>query len=300
MNYLKYLVFTTTSLLLLSCASKKKEVATVIKPFTFEKIATLPKVINESSGLITLNGNLITINDSGGGAVIYELDTGGTLMQQHSYSYLQNIDWESITQSDRYIHIADVGNNRGNRKDLKVYNIMKDQIWNTDLEMDISGISYTQQTDFKQRNQNHPYDAEATQVIDNQFYLFSKDWVNFTTTIYKTVLFTDASLTAQQTIDVNGLITGASFNGTSTVILCGYDQSLQPFIARLSYDSGTFKLINRHELPISGAQIEAITYYSTDADGNDIYYLTSEAVNVKLGDDEASTAGELYKLTLKN
>ncbi len=299
MTYGRTYLLLAILIILSSCVAKKQQ-QTADTSFSFKKIATLPSVINESSGLITLNNKLVTLNDSGGGAILYEINVDGSLIQQNTYSYLQNIDWESITQSDRYIHIADIGNNRGNRKDLKIYNIPKDQIWQQEIEMDISNLSYSKQTNFNKRNQNHPYDAEATQVINNQLYVFSKDWSNFSTTIYKTDLFTDASLTAQQIIDVNGLITGSSYNGKNTVILCGYDQSLQPFIIQLNYNDGTFSLENKYELPISGAQIEAITFYKTDADGNDIYYLTSEAVNVKLGDDEASTAGELYQLIIKN
>lgn len=55
-------------------------------------------------------------------------------------------------------------------------------------------------------------------------------------------------------------------------------------------------MVKKIDLPIEGAQIEAIAYYGKDTNGKDIYYLTSEAVNVKLGDDEAKIIGELYKL----
>lgn len=38
------------------------------------ELFNLPKEVNETSGLIHLNGNIITHNDSGGAAALYEID----------------------------------------------------------------------------------------------------------------------------------------------------------------------------------------------------------------------------------
>ncbi|EAS20337.1 hypothetical protein FNJ87_08290 [Nonlabens mediterrranea] len=266
--------------------------------FTFEKICVLPTSINESSGLIVINGKLITHNDSGNMPILYELDTTGTITNYVKYSYLTNYDWEAIAESNKAIHIADIGNNRGDRKDLKIYNIIKNGIWQKEIDRDISNITYSTQENFNARNQKHSYDAEAIIVINESLYLFTKDWINYTTSIYQLPLYQDAVLDHHQIINTKGLITDATYNNSDTVILCGYNQSLQPFIIQLKYSNGHFELIKKLELPIDGAQIEAIAYYGKNHKGNDVYYLTSEAVNVKLGDDEAKVPGELYKLTL--
>lgn len=290
---IKYLI---PFLLIASCSSLPKEEDI---NFTFKKIATLQSSINESSGLITLDGKLITHNDSGGMPLLYQIDTTGTITHYIKYDYLYNQDWEAITQSDKAIHIADIGNNRGNRKDLKIYNIIKDGIWQEDIDLDISNISYATQTDFTSKPQKHSYDAEAVVVINEVMYLFSKDWINFSTSIYSFPIYSDTVLNNHQTIATKGLVTDAAFNGNNRVLLCGYNQSLAPFIVELKFKDGLFEFIKKVDLPIDGAQIEAIAYFGKDKNGYETYYLTSEAVNVKLGDDEAKTQGELYKLTWK-
>lgn len=290
---LKHLI----SLLLLtitSCAHLPKQSSD--EHFTFEKINELPISINESSGLIVIDGHLITHNDSGNMPMLYQLDTTGIITDYVKYRYLSNHDWEAITMSDRAIHIADIGNNRGDRKDLKIYNIIKPAIWREDIDIDISTITYAAQTNFKRRNQRHSYDAEAIIVINEVMYLFSKDWINYNTSIYTLPLYQDTSLNSHQVINTKGLVTDAAYNNKNTVLLCGYNQSLQPFVAQLNFNDDKFTLIKKVDLPIEGAQIEAIAYYGKDQHGDDIYYLTSEAVNVQLGDDEAKVPGELYKL----
>jgi len=284
-------------LFLTSCTGLPK---TVVKDFNFQKIATLPVVINESSGLITLNGKLITHNDSGSMPILYQIDTLGTITDYIKYNYLHNQDWEAITQSENAIHIADIGNNKGNRRNLKIYNIIKNGLWVKEIDRDISVISYSNQTNFNIRPQKHSHDAEAVIIIDKTMYLFSKDWVNFSTSIYNFPIYKDAILKNPQAINTKGLITDATFNNKNRVLLCGYDQSLQPFIVELEFNDGIFTMIKKIDLPIEGAQIEAITYYGNDIKGNEIYYLTSEAVNVKIGDNEAKSLGELYKLTWSN
>lgn len=290
---LRYLIL---FLFLTSCASLPK---TPENDFSFKKVNTLPDVINESSGLIVINGHLITHNDSGNVPTLYEIDTLGNITKKVKYDFLYNQDWEAIALSQNAIHIADIGNNRGNRKDLKIYNIIKSAIWQEDIDLDISNIAYDSQKDFTIRNRNHSYDAEAVIVINEVMHLFSKDWVNFTTTIYSFPIYSDTVLKETQTIDAKGLITDASYNNESRVLLCGYNQSLQPFIIELKFIDGTFTFIKKVDLPIEGAQIEAIAYYGNDNSGNEIYYLTSEAVNIKLGEDEAKTSGELYQLIWK-
>ncbi|PQJ31147.1 hypothetical protein BST92_04060 [Nonlabens arenilitoris] len=288
-HLISLLVLTITS-----CAQLPKQGSD--EHFTFEKISELPISINESSGLIVIDGHLITHNDSGNMPILYQLDTTGIITDYVKYRYLSNHDWEAITMSDRAIHIADIGNNRGDRKDLKIYNIIKPAIWQEDIDIDISTITYAAQTNFKRRNQRHSYDAEAIIVINEVMYLFSKDWINYNTSIYTLPLYQDTSLNSHQVINTKGLVTDAAYNNKNTVLLCGYNQSLQPFVAQLNFNDDKFTLIKKVDLPIEGAQIEAIAYYGKDQHGDDIYYLTSEAVNVQLGDDEAKVPGELYKL----
>ena len=87
----------------------------------------LPNSISETSGLLFYNGKLITHNDSGDAANLYELDTiRGNITRTITISNATNSDWEDITQDDTHIYIGDFGNNsNGNRQDLKIYKILR-------------------------------------------------------------------------------------------------------------------------------------------------------------------------------
>ncbi|BAO54521.1 gll0560 protein [Nonlabens marinus S1-08] len=213
---------------------------------------------------------------------------------------MKNVDWEDMAIGNSSLFIADIGNNYGNRTDLKIYKIPVSKVTNPKVEPDLIQLSYTAQTEFKRKNQNHSYDGEAIVYLNGELLLFSKDWVNFTTDVYRiNEKLKNQKLERFQQFDVQGLITGAAFNNKDRIVLCGYNSSLEPFIAVISVTEGKLKLTDRIALPIvNGAQVEAITYFGNRGD-QEVYYLTSEAVNIKLGEDEATSKGQLYKLTLK-
>jgi hypothetical protein len=82
--------------------------------------------LDESSGLIFYNNTIITHNDSGNQANLYEIDAStGTITRTVTITNATNVDWEDIAQDASYIYIADIGNNYGNRTDLKIYKISK-------------------------------------------------------------------------------------------------------------------------------------------------------------------------------
>ena len=83
----------------------------------------LGKDLIETSGLEVYGENLITHNDSGGEASLYYLSKKGEIKYKRKISSAKNKDWEDITRDDKYIYIADMGNNFNNRKDLKIYKI---------------------------------------------------------------------------------------------------------------------------------------------------------------------------------
>ena len=288
----------------LSCSTlNKKEQITqeisIIKDF--EIIGNLGPTITETSGLAISENLLITHNDSDSSPTIYFMNLQGEIVDQVDYINMKNIDWEDITIGNSNLYIADSGNNYGTRDDLKIYKFPVSQIKNAAVTPDEISFTYKDQLSFKTDNQNHSFDGEAITYIDNKLLLFSKDWVNFNTEIYQIKETNNANvLKSLQTLSVNGLITGSTYNGSNRVVLCGYNSGLQPFIVVLKLmGNGSFIMEDRIDLPLNdGAQIEAITFYSHDLKG-EIYYLTSEAVNIKLGEDEAQTNGQLYKLTLK-
>ncbi len=287
-------------LLLLGCNTAKKPVNDGSKTLvSFKTIATTPKELVESSGLTVIDRKLYTHNDSGNETVLFELDTLGKLQNSTSLSYLNLRDWEAVTSDDQFIYLGDFGNNRGDRKDLAIYKIALNTLATPLPPFERLLINYTAQQDFTPRNQQHEYDLESMISIQDSIYLFSKDWSTLQTSIYK--LDKKAGphpLQSTATLPVRSLVTDATFNGANRVVLTSYDRGLQPYIIILQYDRGTFTLKERIPLPVESSQIEAITYYGTQ-DGIETYYLTSEAVNIKLGDIEANSDGAFYELKLK-
>ena len=63
-----------------------------------QKIARLPEIVTESSGLIFYNDSLfITHNDSGDKPVLYVVNFKGKLVHQVVINNANNMDWEDIT-----------------------------------------------------------------------------------------------------------------------------------------------------------------------------------------------------------
>lgn len=70
-------------------------------------VTTLESFIEESSGLIYLDGKLITHNDSGGNPTLYELDdVSGNITRSVVIENATNTDWEDICHDDAYIYIS--------------------------------------------------------------------------------------------------------------------------------------------------------------------------------------------------
>ena len=95
-------------------------------------VTGLNDTLNGTSGLILLNGKIITHNDSGILPNLYEIDSlTGLISRTIHVSNAQNVDWEDITADDNYIYIGDFGNNNGTRTDLKIYRISQNDFFNT-------------------------------------------------------------------------------------------------------------------------------------------------------------------------
>jgi hypothetical protein len=68
--------------------------------------------LDENSGLIFYNGNIITHNDSGDQANLYEISAStGAIIRTVAITNATNMDWEDIAQDASYIYIGDIGNN---------------------------------------------------------------------------------------------------------------------------------------------------------------------------------------------
>lgn len=222
----------------------------------------LNPTVNESSGLIFYNNKLVTLNDSGNTAQLFEMDTiSGSILRAITVANATNVDWEDVAQDEAYIYIGDFGNNNGNRTDLKIYRILKTEYdANTSVNADVINFTFEDQTDFTFKPNNNDWDAESLLVYNNKLWIFTKQWVSERTAAYS-LPKTPGTHTALNmgSLDIQGLLTGADYNLlTGTVYMTGYSSALQPFVFKLSGFSGD---------AIFGGTNTKTTFSSTDFGG---------------------------------
>ena len=242
---------------------------------------TLPKKIDETSGLEYFRGHFITHNDSGGQPKLYSFTSEGDLLKSYKIKGAINRDWEELAADKNYIYICDTGNNYGTRKDLKIYKVDKDFIL-----IDSILIRYKKQKSFE-RNSKNRYDAEAIASVDSVLLLFSKDRKRLTTQVYSIPKTTSNSILEPiAEFKVDALITAADYDPISkTLALTSYtfegDQYLYRF---LNFDVKNIKnsKFEKYIIPVKPAQIEAIKIEDSST-----FWLTSE--------DEGEGSPRLFK-----
>jgi len=150
--------------------------------FQFAEVVGLPTVIDESSGLESVNNDLfLSFNDSGGEAALYEFGTNGVITRTIHLSNGQNIDWEDITQDAAgNIYVGDFGNNDNDRRDLVIYKIAAAGFKNatTSVEVEKINYSYPEQTAFPPPSTERLFDVESMFTKGDFLYLLTKDRTN--------------------------------------------------------------------------------------------------------------------------
>ncbi|MFD1550591.1 hypothetical protein DNU06_14660 [Putridiphycobacter roseus] len=242
-------------------------------------VTPLNAQVSETSGLVFVAGKLITHNDSGGAAALYELDTTtGDVTRTVVVQNASNIDWEAITRDADFIYVGDFGNNNGDRTDLSIYKIsIEDYINSTNdtVVADTIQFSYADQTQFNSTQFSTNFDAEAFIVSQDSLYIFTKNWGNYWTSIYglpKQV--GNYSISKIDSINVQGLITDACYHIPAQKIwLTGY--TFSPFLVTLDqvvppYFSNS-SLTKTNVTTTASVQIEGIIALDAHT-----YYISSE------------------------
>ena len=260
----------------------------------------LPETVNETSGLLFYNGKLITHNDSGDNANLYELDTiSGNILRTVSISNATNVDWEDITQDDTYIYVGDFGNNNGNRQDLKIYRVLKtDYSNNTSITADIITFSYEDQVDFSTTPYNHDFDAEAFSVYNNELIIFSKNWASNEVKAYSIPkIVGNHSAKNIGSYNSGGLITGATHNSEdNSFLLCGYSSDGSTFLLYLKNVDiqnpfiGVIERTNITSSVSSFSQTEGIAHIA----GNK-YFLSRESVDRNINGNQVVLPQHLFR-----
>lgn len=238
----------------------------------------LPETLQETSGLLFWDNDLLTHNDSND-TTLYSINPEtGEITQEFDLKGTKNKDWEEITQDENFIYVGDFGNNlSGNRTDLKILRVTKSSLFENKPEIDTINFSYADQTDFSAKPSNQTdYDCEAFFTSGDSLYLVTKQWVSQQSAVYtlpKTPGTYEARL--KTSLAVQGLTTGATFLPDKRLLaLSGYSTSLEPFIYLVyDYKNLDFNHANKRKLRLElpFAQVEGIT----TKDGLE-YYLSNE------------------------
>ena len=268
----------------------------------FAEVFQLPNEVEETSGLIFVNGKIITHNDSGGDAKLYEIDNDtGLITRIVTVNNAVNIDWEALAQDDTHIYVADIGNNSGNRQDLTIYKILKNDYLNsTSVTAEVITYTYQDQSDFSSQPNNTNFDAEAIAIYQNKIFIFTKNWVDNKTNLYSIpVSVGDHIAQKVSTYDVAGLITDANYNpADDSFMLTGYDTTLTPFLVyidsnRASGDnvfSGNPQKISLTQELGPGNQVEGVTNYTSTE-----YYISRERFDITVKGMPISVPQKLFQ-----
>lgn len=269
-------------LLIAPCLSAQEEGYVGYTPlFAPEFKAELPHEVCETSGLFFHNGRLWTHNDSGGKPILYGLDTTTfEVVQRLTLVNAKNKDWEDVCTDGERVYVGDFGNNKGHRKNLRIYSFPLKAIpaqGDASVTVDSILFSFGDQTRFDYKKQEHDFDCEAIFATDQYLYLFSKGWATSTTRLYR-LPKTPGTQVARVVngFDSQGLITGADYDRESgMLVLVGYVNNIWlPFIYLIyDFDDAGVNLSNR--------RFELHNYFGTQTEGICFYakgkcYLTAE------------------------
>lgn len=254
----------------------------------FNLLSTPKTGIVESSGLVFIDGYFFEQNDAGNSSQFYKVSPiTGEIIQKITLSNYGNIDWEDLAYDSLYFYIADLGNNNGIRKDLRILKISKSQFIrdttaNVTVKADVIEVSYKDQTSFISTS-THNFDCEALIAFNDSLYLFTKNRGDYKTKVYK-VSKTPGKyiLTPFISFNVNGLITAADYCiKRNEIILLGYQTNhSNSFIYYLNdFQGDSFFSGNKRRILLTGGpvdwQTEGICYKD-----DSMIYLSCESANI--------------------
>lgn len=244
-------------------------------------IANLHKYVQETSSLAYIDGQYWTTNDSGDGPYLYRInpDRGsieGTVKLLNS----DNQDWESLAQDEENLYVFDCGNNKADRASRSVMQVSLSALAAAKYDdKSDAEVNIVNKREFVMADQPddlvpfiHDFDCEAATVIDDELWIFSKNWQDFASRVYRLpltefALYSDARIALQpsQTLPVSGLVTAADFDTQSQrLVLLGYDNNMfakQAFVWFIPVQNGLldWSMAQRFDLDTHG-QWESIIW----------------------------------------
>ena len=181
---------------------------------SFERTGTLPRDIDEASGLTAsaLKKNMyLWTNDSGGASAIFATDLKGSLKRRVSVKGFSNQDYEALESgpcptnlNEKCLYIGDIGDGIGWRSRFKMGIFKEKDFWTSKSISPISVINY-----------RYPRGAENSEAFivtkDADIVIFSKD-KSGVTNLYK-IKASSERIESMGSLDLNKIIAGARGKG---------------------------------------------------------------------------------------
>jgi len=237
-------------------------------PGNMVKQTRLDAKVAETSGLIFMDGSIWTFNDSGGEPAIYRIDPGnGSVIRKTVISKALNVDWEDIAMDEHYIYVADVGNNFAGRDTVVIFRIDSGELLSGAEELDHAGIitlSYEEPLALNRLGWSS-LDCEALFAFRDSLYLFSKNWVDESTSVYVIPAVPGHYMVKKSfRYEAKMLVTGADiYRHSKEVSLVGY-RSYIPVVITYGYEDNPAAVACGGKARIyplkAGRQVEGICY----------------------------------------
>lgn len=198
-------------LLFMSCQSGK-----------LTTVGSIDSDLDEASAAqICGNPNIVwTIEDAGNKNNVYGMDFKGNIVRDIDIKNIKNVDWEDLTSDNEgNLYIGDFGNNSRKRRNFFIYKI--ENINNVEDETIAKTIQFTLPDNVKSE------DFESFFLLNNQFYIFTKETKNFKVIKVPNNIGTHvATLVTEYNLKgKNNKITSAAISeDNATVVLLNHDK----------------------------------------------------------------------------
>lgn len=256
-------LFLFLSTFLFSCRSVRIYQEEFSRPGKEEFVTSLPSEFRETSALLFFNNKFWSINDSEGRPALYSFTTlAPDIWQSVEVKNRSNYDWEELAEDDEHFYIGDFGNNFGSRDTLKIFKIEKKDILAGVIDSsELISFSFAEKTTPFKNCRPNPFDCEAMVAMDDSLWIFTKNWQDETSWVYKLPQKPGYyQVKHQQILSPKTLITGATLDHTGNVLwLVGY-HNFSPVILSYSIQNGSLKPVSKTKLINRiGLQTEGIT-----------------------------------------
>ena len=278
------------ALSLLSCKTTSDE------PNKLIPVNALPKELTENSGLIEMDDDVyVGLNDGGNEPNLYLFSLKRKIgTRTVRINNATNVDWEDLTMDSSYIYIGDTGNNDGDRKDLAIYKVKKDDLRTKEVaDAEKINYAYSTQTAFASSSKNN-FDCESLISVGDSLYLFSKNRGNKETDVYslpKAPGDYKAKHLAQ--FDAKGLVTSAAYRsmaGNSDLVLIGYNNKGKSYNGFMLY----FPMVNgTHFFNATAKRVE----FNTSLQIESVIFRPDNQVYIS-NEETKSQEGMIYKADL--